>query len=214
MKHGQISNTSTSSQRNPPWADLCLTLAARSTFLSYTLCLKVLCELWTPRGGSTQTGLALKYVLRKGFPGGRNSSAAAQIAILLSDGKSQGNVMQAASQLKEMGVVLFAVGLRYPKYVCFSPQTIILSTPSFLSSLPAFSKKNHFQVGRAPRLGQWADGKPRLLRWTFLRCHQWPVYHTVHLLCLQCHTSRWETSGTTAHATPMECSLAPLNISD
>ncbi|KAM9837064.1 von Willebrand factor A domain-containing protein 2 [Aulostomus maculatus] len=68
------------------------------------------------RGGSTQTGLALKYVLRKGFPGGRNSSAVAQITILLSDGRSQGNVVQAAAQLKETGVVLFAVGLRYPRW--------------------------------------------------------------------------------------------------
>uniref|UniRef100_A0A8C4I061 von Willebrand factor A domain containing 2 n=1 Tax=Dicentrarchus labrax TaxID=13489 RepID=A0A8C4I061_DICLA len=68
------------------------------------------------RGGSTQTGLALKYVLRKGFEGGRNSSAAARIAILLSDGRSQGNAVQAAAQLKETGVVLFAVGLRYPRW--------------------------------------------------------------------------------------------------
>ncbi|XP_076616750.1 von Willebrand factor A domain-containing protein 2 [Chaetodon auriga] len=68
------------------------------------------------RGGSTQTGLALKYVLRKGFPGGRNSTAVPQIAILLSDGRSQGNVVQAAAQLKDAGVVLFAVGLRYPRW--------------------------------------------------------------------------------------------------
>ncbi|KAL7372169.1 hypothetical protein ABVT39_011310 [Epinephelus coioides] len=68
------------------------------------------------RGGSTQTGLALKYVLRKGFPGGRNSSTVARIAILLSDGKSQGNVVQVAAQLKETGVVVFAVGIRFPKW--------------------------------------------------------------------------------------------------
>uniref|UniRef100_A0A7N5ZVS4 von Willebrand factor A domain containing 2 n=1 Tax=Anabas testudineus TaxID=64144 RepID=A0A7N5ZVS4_ANATE len=68
------------------------------------------------RGGSTQTGLALKYILRKGFPGGRNSSAVAQIVILLSDGKSQGNAVQAAAQLKATGIVLFAVGLRYPRW--------------------------------------------------------------------------------------------------
>ncbi|XP_029311865.1 von Willebrand factor A domain-containing protein 2 [Cottoperca gobio] len=68
------------------------------------------------RGGSTQTGLALKYALKKGFPGGRNSSTAARIAILLSDGRSQGNVVQAAMQLKETGVVLFAVGIRYPRW--------------------------------------------------------------------------------------------------
>lgn len=68
------------------------------------------------RGGSTQTGLALKYVLRKGFPGGRNSSTVARIAILLSDGRSQGNAAQVAAQLKETGVVLFAVGIRYPRW--------------------------------------------------------------------------------------------------
>ncbi|XP_069547811.1 von Willebrand factor A domain-containing protein 2 [Brachyistius frenatus] len=68
------------------------------------------------RGGGTQTGLALKYVLRKGFPSGRNSSGVPHVAILLSDGRSQGNVLQAAAQLKETGVVLFAVGLRYPKW--------------------------------------------------------------------------------------------------
>ncbi|KAK5850882.1 hypothetical protein PBY51_001720 [Eleginops maclovinus] len=68
------------------------------------------------RGGSTQTGLALKYVLKKGFPGGRNSSTVAQITILLSDGRSQGNVVQAAAMLKETGVVLFAVGIRFPRW--------------------------------------------------------------------------------------------------
>ncbi|XP_040031824.2 von Willebrand factor A domain-containing protein 2 [Gasterosteus aculeatus] len=68
------------------------------------------------RGGATQTGLALKYALRKGFPGGRNASAAARIAILMTDGRSQGNTVQAAAQLKEAGVVLFAVGIRHPNW--------------------------------------------------------------------------------------------------
>uniref|UniRef100_A0A8C6WN41 von Willebrand factor A domain containing 2 n=1 Tax=Neogobius melanostomus TaxID=47308 RepID=A0A8C6WN41_9GOBI len=55
------------------------------------------------RGGGTRTG-------------GRNSSDVARITILLTDGKSQGNVAQAAAQLKETGVILFAVGLRYPRW--------------------------------------------------------------------------------------------------
>ncbi|KAM9817345.1 von Willebrand factor A domain-containing protein 2 [Neosynchiropus ocellatus] len=70
----------------------------------------------TYRGGSTQTGLALKYVLKKGFPGGRNASTTMQVIILLSDGMSQGNVAQAATQLKQTGVLLFAVGLRNPRW--------------------------------------------------------------------------------------------------
>uniref|UniRef100_A0A8C1UU23 von Willebrand factor A domain-containing protein 2-like n=1 Tax=Cyprinus carpio TaxID=7962 RepID=A0A8C1UU23_CYPCA len=67
------------------------------------------------RGGSTQTGLALKFVLRKGFSGGRNSTVP-RVVILLSDGKSQGAVQLAASELKLSGVTLFAVGVRYPRW--------------------------------------------------------------------------------------------------
>lgn len=60
-------------------------------------------------------------MLRKGFQGGRNATAAARIVILLSDGRSQGNTVQAAAELKEMGAVVFAVGLRYPMYDYFFP---------------------------------------------------------------------------------------------
>uniref|UniRef100_A0A8C1NTY2 von Willebrand factor A domain containing 2 n=1 Tax=Cyprinus carpio TaxID=7962 RepID=A0A8C1NTY2_CYPCA len=67
------------------------------------------------RGGSTQTGLALKFVLRKGFSGGRNSTVP-RVVILLSDGKSQGAVQLAASELKLSGVTLFGVGVRYPRW--------------------------------------------------------------------------------------------------
>ncbi|XP_038614209.1 von Willebrand factor A domain-containing protein 2 [Tachyglossus aculeatus] len=67
------------------------------------------------RGGSTETGLALKYILRKGFPGGRNASVP-QILILITDGKSQGNVTVPAQQLKDRGVTVFAVGVRFPRW--------------------------------------------------------------------------------------------------
>ncbi|XP_030195809.1 von Willebrand factor A domain-containing protein 2 isoform X2 [Gadus morhua] len=75
----------------------------------------------TYRGGGTQTAQAFQYLLRKGFPGGRNSSVVSRVAVLLSDGRSQegfskGGLVQAASQLKESGVVLFAVGLRHPRW--------------------------------------------------------------------------------------------------
>ncbi|XP_033887065.3 von Willebrand factor A domain-containing protein 2-like [Acipenser ruthenus] len=66
------------------------------------------------KGGSTQTGQALKYILRKGFPGGRNTTVP-RILIVLTDGKSQGTV-QPASQLKEEGITIFAVGIKYPRW--------------------------------------------------------------------------------------------------
>uniref|UniRef100_A0A8C0G706 von Willebrand factor A domain-containing protein 2 n=1 Tax=Chelonoidis abingdonii TaxID=106734 RepID=A0A8C0G706_CHEAB len=67
------------------------------------------------RGGSTETGLALKYILWKGFPGGRNSSVP-EILIILSDGKSQGNVAIPAKQLKDRGTTVFAVGVKFPRW--------------------------------------------------------------------------------------------------
>ncbi|XP_030058548.1 von Willebrand factor A domain-containing protein 2 isoform X2 [Microcaecilia unicolor] len=67
------------------------------------------------RGGSTETSLALKYVLRKGFPGGRDASVP-KILIILSDGKSQGPLLPLAQQLKDSGVIIFAVGVRFPRW--------------------------------------------------------------------------------------------------
>ncbi|XP_059586113.1 von Willebrand factor A domain-containing protein 2 [Alligator mississippiensis] len=67
------------------------------------------------RGGNTETGLALKYILRKGFPGGRNSSIP-EILIILSDGKSQGTIALPAKQVKERGITVFAVGVKFPRW--------------------------------------------------------------------------------------------------
>ncbi|XP_053160789.1 von Willebrand factor A domain-containing protein 2 isoform X2 [Hemicordylus capensis] len=67
------------------------------------------------KGGRTETGLALKYVLRKGFRGGRNSTVP-QILIILTDGRSQGSVAIPAKQLKERGVIVFAVGVSFPRW--------------------------------------------------------------------------------------------------
>ncbi|EHH19389.1 hypothetical protein EGK_20084 [Macaca mulatta] len=67
------------------------------------------------KGGHTDTGLALKYLLNRGFPGGRNASVP-QILVIVTDGKSQGHVALPAKQLKEKGVTVFAVGVRFPRW--------------------------------------------------------------------------------------------------
>nr|BAE26210.1 unnamed protein product [Mus musculus] len=66
------------------------------------------------KGGRTETGLALKR-LSRGFPGGRNGSVP-QILIIITDGKSQGPVALPAKQLRERGIVVFAVGVRFPRW--------------------------------------------------------------------------------------------------
>ncbi|EPY82173.1 tudor domain-containing protein 1 [Camelus ferus] len=67
------------------------------------------------KGGRTETGHALKYLLRKGFPGGRNASVP-QVLVIVTDGRSQGHVALPAKQLKQRGVAVFAVGVRFPRW--------------------------------------------------------------------------------------------------
>ncbi|XP_030309227.1 von Willebrand factor A domain-containing protein 2 isoform X2 [Calypte anna] len=67
------------------------------------------------RGGRTETARALKYILRKGFPGGRNSSVP-EVLIIISDGKSQGSTMMPAMQVKERHIMVFAVGIKFPRW--------------------------------------------------------------------------------------------------
>ncbi|NXI56680.1 VWA2 protein, partial [Chloroceryle aenea] len=67
------------------------------------------------RGGSTETGRALKYILRKGFPGGRNSTVP-EVLIIISDGRSQGSTAVPAVQLKERHIMVFAVGIKFPRW--------------------------------------------------------------------------------------------------
>ncbi|KFV97914.1 von Willebrand factor A domain-containing protein 2, partial [Eurypyga helias] len=67
------------------------------------------------RGGRTETGGALRYVLRKGFPGDRNSTVP-EVLIIISDGKSQGSTAMPAMQVKEKGTTVFAVGIKFPRW--------------------------------------------------------------------------------------------------
>nr|XP_014349269.1 PREDICTED: von Willebrand factor A domain-containing protein 2-like [Latimeria chalumnae] len=64
------------------------------------------------RGGSTDIGRAIKHVLKKGFPGGRLNVP--KIMILLTDGKSQDNIIGPARFAKNSGIAIFAVGVKHP----------------------------------------------------------------------------------------------------
>ncbi|NXE17560.1 VWA2 protein, partial [Ardeotis kori] len=67
------------------------------------------------RGGSTETGQALKYILHKGFPGGRNASVP-KVLIVISDGRSQGSTAMPAMQVKERHITVFTVGIKFPRW--------------------------------------------------------------------------------------------------
>ncbi|XP_072317662.1 collagen alpha-1(XII) chain-like [Eucyclogobius newberryi] len=66
-------------------------------------------------GGGTHTGLGLDFLLTEAFTvtaGSRADQNVPQIAVVITDGKSQDDVMMEAERLKERGIVLYAIGIK------------------------------------------------------------------------------------------------------
>lgn len=65
------------------------------------------------KGGNTFTGLALSHVLEQNLkPEAGSRADAVKLVILLTDGKSQDDVNLSAQTLKNMGIELFAIGVK------------------------------------------------------------------------------------------------------
>ncbi|XP_048676750.1 collagen alpha-1(XX) chain isoform X5 [Caretta caretta] len=65
------------------------------------------------KGGNTFTGLALSYVLEQNLkPEAGARSDAVKLVILLTDGKSQDDANLSAQTLKNMGIEIFAIGVK------------------------------------------------------------------------------------------------------
>lgn len=66
-------------------------------------------------GGGTHTGLGLDFMLNKHFveaAGSRAAQKVPQIAVVITDGKSQDEVRSHADNLKRKGIVLYAIGIK------------------------------------------------------------------------------------------------------
>ncbi|KAK2845177.1 hypothetical protein Q5P01_011836 [Channa striata] len=66
-------------------------------------------------GGGTQTGQGLDFMLSNHFvaaAGSRADQNVPQIAVVITDGKSQDNVKTQAEDLKRRGIVLYAIGIK------------------------------------------------------------------------------------------------------
>uniref|UniRef100_A0A3B4BD59 VWFA domain-containing protein n=1 Tax=Periophthalmus magnuspinnatus TaxID=409849 RepID=A0A3B4BD59_9GOBI len=66
-------------------------------------------------GGGTHTGLGLDFLLRNAFTaaaGSRANQNVPQIGVVITDGKSQDDVVQEARRLKERGIMLYAIGIK------------------------------------------------------------------------------------------------------
>ncbi|KPP78685.1 hypothetical protein Z043_101799 [Scleropages formosus] len=65
------------------------------------------------KGGNTLTGLALTYILENSFkPESGARPGVPKIGILITDGKSQDDVLPPAQSLRDSGVELFAIGVK------------------------------------------------------------------------------------------------------
>eukprot|EP00062_Callorhinchus_milii_P017690 gi/632970442/ref/XP_007901652.1/ PREDICTED: LOW QUALITY PROTEIN: collagen alpha-1(XXI) chain-like [Callorhinchus milii] len=62
-------------------------------------------------GGNTQTGRAIKFATETVFPSSERSSSKNKIAIVVTDGKSQDDVVDASVEARAEKVVIFAVGV-------------------------------------------------------------------------------------------------------
>lgn len=66
-------------------------------------------------GGGTETGLGLDFMMREHFidaAGSRAKQNVPQIAVVITDGKSQDNVESHANELKKKGIVIYAIGIK------------------------------------------------------------------------------------------------------
>lgn len=66
-------------------------------------------------GGGTKTGAALDFARQTVFTkknGSRKDSRVQQVAVVITDGKSQDNVSTAAANLRRVGVTVYAIGVK------------------------------------------------------------------------------------------------------
>uniref|UniRef100_A0A8C4SWU6 Collagen type VI alpha 6 chain n=1 Tax=Erpetoichthys calabaricus TaxID=27687 RepID=A0A8C4SWU6_ERPCA len=66
-------------------------------------------------GGGTHTGLGLDFMLKEHFvksAGSRAEDGVIQVGVVITDGKSQDGVTEAANAIKERGIALYAIGIK------------------------------------------------------------------------------------------------------
>lgn len=99
-------------------------------------------------GGGTQTGLGLDFMLNEHFveaAGSRAGENVPQIAIVITDGKSQDDVELHAQELKRKGIVLYAIGIKeadedQPKDIANEPHSQHVYSVSDFSELQGISQ--------------------------------------------------------------------------
>ncbi|XP_038160859.1 collagen alpha-1(XII) chain [Cyprinodon tularosa] len=65
------------------------------------------------KGGNTMTGMALKYILQNNFQASKGMRPdARKIGVLITDGKSQDEIIQNSQVLRDSGIELYAVGVK------------------------------------------------------------------------------------------------------
>lgn len=99
------------------------------------------------KGGKFRnTGAAIQFVHNHVFTpssGSRRLDGVPQILFLLTGGKSSDDVSQPAFNLKQSGVLSFAIGMKHAKQ---EELGLIASSPNFLYNLPVFGELMSIQL--------------------------------------------------------------------
>ncbi|XP_053322224.1 collagen alpha-6(VI) chain-like isoform X2 [Spea bombifrons] len=67
------------------------------------------------KGGGTNTGFSLEYMLQNHFiesAGSRAQDGVPQIAVVITDGRAQDNIKEPSKQVKSAGITLYAIGIK------------------------------------------------------------------------------------------------------
>ncbi|KAH1177692.1 hypothetical protein KIL84_011394, partial [Mauremys mutica] len=67
------------------------------------------------KGGGTKTGQSLQFMLENHFKktaGSRREEGVPQIAVVITDGQAQDNILEPAKEIKDAGITLYAIGIK------------------------------------------------------------------------------------------------------
>uniref|UniRef100_A0A667YNI8 Collagen type VI alpha 6 chain n=1 Tax=Myripristis murdjan TaxID=586833 RepID=A0A667YNI8_9TELE len=112
------------------------------------------------RGGGTNTGAALKFARERVFikeRGSRKRQGVQQVAVVITDGKSQDAVSQEAADLRRAGVTVYAVGIKD-------------ANKTELEQMASYPSKKHvFTVGRFAKLKTLQQSLQKILCYNIIR---------------------------------------------
>lgn len=140
-------------------------------------------------GGNTNTGKAIKFANDKLFAlSERGPNGIAKIAVVLTDGKSQDEVLAAAEAARKKGIILFAIGVGSE-----TEEAELRAIANKPSSTYVFSVKDYKAIAKIREVirQKLCEGKPSCIaKLSYFRCYSFKFIGVTFFTCvtmkLQC----------------------------